>query len=482
MSDPKLFISYCWSNPEHEEWVLRLGTELRENGVNVILDKWDLKEGNDANAFMEKMVSDEEIKKVILVIDELYSEKANKRTGGVGTETQIISAEVYESVDQDKFVAVIATRDHEGNAKLPIFYKSRIYIDLSNEELYGKNFEQLLRWVYDKPLNIKPEIGKKPAFLEEDNQVSLGTSVAFRRLLESIRNNRPHAHGALVEYFNLFSENLEKFRLEASNGVNDFDQKIVDSVEQFIPARNELVEVFGVIAQYDQSTTTAPVIHKFFESLIPYLGRPEGITSCHKWDWDNLKFIVQESFVLCISILLKHERFDVIGHLLNQRYYIENDERYGQSIMASFGVFRNYLESLNHRNKRLELRRLSVHADIMKERCTDSGLSFNHMMQADFVLYLVEAMHGLKEDRRQEWWPETLVFRSFHGGIFEIFLRAESIEYFNRLAPALGVSKKADLESFVEGIKTDSIYIPKWDFERISPVELMNFENLCSRA
>lgn len=170
MSEPKLFISYCWSSPEHEEWVLRLGTELRENGVDVILDKWDLKEGNDANAFMEKMVSDEEIKKVILVIDEQYSDKANARKGGVGTETQIISAEVYESVDQNKFVAVIASRDLNGKAKLPIFYKSRIYIDLSDEELYGKNFEQLLRWIYNKPLNVKPDIGKKPAFLDEDKK------------------------------------------------------------------------------------------------------------------------------------------------------------------------------------------------------------------------------------------------------------------------------------------------------------------------
>jgi len=482
MTEPKLFISYCWSNSEHEEWVLRLGTELRENGVDVILDKWDLKEGNDANAFMEKMVSDEEIKKVILIIDDQYSEKANKRTGGVGTETQIISAEVYESVDQNKFVAVIANRDHEGNAKLPIFYKSRIYIDLSDEELYGKNFEQLLRWVYDKPLNIKPQIGEKPAFLEEENQISLGTSVAFRRLIEAIRNNRPHAHGALVEYFSLFAENLKKFRIEASNGANDFDQKVVDSIEQFFPARNELVEVFGVIAQYDQTATTASVIHKFFESLTPYLGRPEGVSSYSEWDWDNLKFIIQECLVLCVSIFLKHERFDVISHLLNQRYYIENDDRYGRSMMTSFGVFRNYLESLNHRNKRLELRRLSVHADMMKERCTDSGVSFNHIMQADFILYLVEAMHSLKEGRRQEWWPETLVFKSFHGGNFEIFLRAESLEYFNRLAPVFGVSQKAEFESFVEGIKADTIYTPKWDFERISPIELMNFENLCSRA
>jgi hypothetical protein len=450
--------------------------------VDVVLDKWDLKEGNDANAFMEKMVSDEEIKKVILVIDEQYSDRANARKGGVGTETQIISAEVYESVDQNKFVAVIASRDLEGKAKLPVFYKSRIYIDLSDDELYGKNFEQLLRWIYDKPLNIKPEIGKKPAFLDEEEQVSLGTSVAFRRLVEAIRNNRSHAHGALVEYLSLFSENFSRLRLEPSNGANDFDQKIVDSIEQFIPARNELVEVFGVIAQYDQTTTSAPVIHKFFESLVPFLDRPEGVSSYHKWDWDNLKFIIQESFILCVSIFLKHERFDIVAYLLNQRYYIENDARYGRSTMASFGVFRNNLESLNHRNSRLKLQRLSVHADMIKDRCTDSGVSFDTMMQADFVLYLVEALQGIKEDRRQEWWPETLVFKSFHGGTFEVFLRSESIEYFSRLASVLGVSKKADLEPFIEGIKGDSIYVPKWQFERIAPLELMNYENLCTRA
>jgi predicted alpha/beta hydrolase family esterase len=45
MNAPKLFISYSWSNPEHEQWVLDLATQLRESEVDVILDKWDLKEG-----------------------------------------------------------------------------------------------------------------------------------------------------------------------------------------------------------------------------------------------------------------------------------------------------------------------------------------------------------------------------------------------------------------------------------------------------
>jgi TIR domain len=83
MESPKLFISYSWSNPDHEAWVLQLATELRESGVDVILDKWDLKEGHDANAFMEKMVSDPSIQKVALICDKMYAEKTDGRRGGL---------------------------------------------------------------------------------------------------------------------------------------------------------------------------------------------------------------------------------------------------------------------------------------------------------------------------------------------------------------------------------------------------------------
>ena len=107
---PKLFMSYSWTSPSHEEWVLSLATELRETGVDVTLDKWDLKEGHDSQAFMEKMVTDPEIKKVALICDRMYAEKADGRKGGVGTETQIISPEIYAKQDQNKFVAVLPER------------------------------------------------------------------------------------------------------------------------------------------------------------------------------------------------------------------------------------------------------------------------------------------------------------------------------------------------------------------------------------
>lgn len=193
---PKLFVSYSWSSPQREEWVLNLATELRESGIDVILDKWDLKEGNDAHAFMEKMVTDPDVKKVILICDRQYAEKADERTGGVGTEAQIISPKIYAEVDQTKFVAVIPETNEDGKPFLPAYYASRIYIDLSDDDLYTSNFEQLLRWVYDKPLHVKPKLGKEPAFLAGTDPISLGTGTKHRRALDAIRNGKPYAAGA----------------------------------------------------------------------------------------------------------------------------------------------------------------------------------------------------------------------------------------------------------------------------------------------
>jgi len=81
------------------------------------------------------MVADPEIQKVAIICDRVYMERADGRRGGVGTETQIISPEIYEKEDQNKFVAIVAERDENGNKYLPTYYRSRIYIDLSDSDL-----------------------------------------------------------------------------------------------------------------------------------------------------------------------------------------------------------------------------------------------------------------------------------------------------------------------------------------------------------
>ena len=99
---PKAFISYSWTSESHRDMVRGWADRLLVDGVEIVLDQYDLKEGNDKNAFMEKMVTDPSFSHVLVVCDKSYAEKADARKAGVGTESQIISQEVYSKDVQSK--------------------------------------------------------------------------------------------------------------------------------------------------------------------------------------------------------------------------------------------------------------------------------------------------------------------------------------------------------------------------------------------
>jgi len=474
LSNPKLFISYSWSNRDHEQLVLQIATELAESGVDVILDKWDLKEGHDAYAFMEKMVTDPEINKVAIISDRTYVEKADGRSGGVGTETQIISREVYEQQEQDKFVVVVTERDENGKAYLPTYYKSRIYIDLSQPDEYADDFEKLLRWIYNNPLYVKPEVGKKPSFLEENESVSLGTSSALRRSVNAIKNDKSTASGCFDEYLTLFSENLERFRVHGVEG--EIDDAIVSNIESFIPSRNDYIQLLIAVAQYKPIPEFGERIHRFIESLLPYMDRPEHVNSYNHWEFDNYKFIVHEIFLYTLAVFLKYERFELAAPLLFQQYFVGGHSEYGRDTMIGFQNIRQYMKSLDQRNTRLETRRLSLRADLLKERCHGTGLDFRFLMQADFVAFIRADISA--SDDFSRWWPETLLYVGHYGSSFEIFARAKSKKYFNRVKAILGIESPSDLSALLNSYKQGRRNLPRWEYESFSPSDLLGYESL----
>jgi hypothetical protein len=476
VSIPKLFISYSWSDATHEQWVVDLAENLRESGVDVILDKWDLKEGHDAVAFMEKMVTDPEIKKVVIISDKTYAEKADGRSGGVGTETQIISKEVYDNQEQDKFVAVVSQKNDEGTPYLPTYYKSRIYIDLSEPDNHGENFDKLLRWVYNKPLHVKPELGSRPAFLDEKEGISLGTSIAHKRAVAALKENRPNASGALEEYLSLFSENLDRFRIQSSDFDGEFDDAIVESIEQFLPYRNEIIQLFFTISHYAPSDENILKLHRFFESLIPYMNRPNHIRQYSDVDFDNFKFIVHELFLYVIAILLKSEQFEQANIFLTQQYYMAGNAEYGKDVMVRFDIFGEHVKSLEIRNNRLKLNRSSVRADLIEQRSKGSGLEFRHLMQADFTIFMRAEIDTSSPS--VGWWPETLVYIGYTQSAFEIYARSESRQYFNRVKCILGIDSPLEINDLLERYESGHSRLPRWQSLSLNPKMLMGYDKL----
>lgn len=190
ISQPKVFISYSWSTPQHEQWVLSLAERLSIDGIVVVIDKWDLKEGQDKHAFMEQMVNNAEIKKVLVICDRLYQEKADNRKGGVGTETQLISKEVYEKTAQEKFIPIVREHTEDNKPCIPYYMASRIYIDLSTDERFEENYQKLVRNLYDKPLLKKPSLGTPPSYITAEEQIILKTSHKVVEIKNALLNDR----------------------------------------------------------------------------------------------------------------------------------------------------------------------------------------------------------------------------------------------------------------------------------------------------
>jgi TIR domain len=476
VSGPRVFISYSWSSAEHEQWVLDLATQLRDNGVDAILDKWDLKKGHDANVFMEQMVTDPTVQKVIIVSDSVYAEKADGRRGGVGTETQILSPQIYAKAKQDKFVVVIPEVDADGKPFLPAYYRSRIFIDLSSEEIYPQNFEELVRWIFDKPIHPKPQIGKPPAYLEETS-VLLPTRSRASRTIDLLQKGSQQSEASLREYFETLAEHFEALRLDGKT--DPFDQAVIDSVEAFLPYRDEFVRVITTLARTTPAEGDITLIKRFFESVLPYCYPPSNMGSYSVHWFDNYKFIIHELFLYTVAVLLRYERYDAIDQLVTGGFYVGGIQIYSHQPIQDTPIFCSSLTSLEMRKQRLSLNGMSLQADLLKDRAKIAGVSFDELMQADFFLFMRDAADSFKRDQHNRWTPDTLIYASRRNTPFEIFARARSKRYFDKIKRALGVEDKPELVSVGQAFGT-TLYIPRWNYFSLPAGELMGFDQLAT--
>ncbi len=169
MNPPKVFVSYSRERSEHETWVLELASSLRRNGVDCVLDQWDLKPGHDITLFMESQIRDSDV--VILVCTPTYAEKSNIPSGGVGYEKNIISAEMLQSPDlRRKFVPVLRMGDF--NTALPKYLGSKFAIDFRSSRDQTEALNDLLRTIHEVPPPSKPPVGPNPFPKQSLGQVS----------------------------------------------------------------------------------------------------------------------------------------------------------------------------------------------------------------------------------------------------------------------------------------------------------------------
>jgi len=104
---PRIFISYTKTAPEHVAWVQSLAEYLLANGVEARLDIWDLSPGMDVAQWMSNELDLAD--RVLLICNEEYARRADRRHGGVGWEIRLVQGDLLFSQSQnpDKYIPIV---------------------------------------------------------------------------------------------------------------------------------------------------------------------------------------------------------------------------------------------------------------------------------------------------------------------------------------------------------------------------------------
>lgn len=472
--EPKVFISYSWSNQSHKDIVKDWADRLISDGIEIVLDIYDLKEGNDKYAFMEQMVKDSSVTHVLVICDKEYAKKANLRTKGVGIESQIISQEVYEKVEQSKFIPIVCEFNKEGLPFLPTFLKSRIWIDFSSLETVNKNWEHLVRLLYGKPLYEKPKLGKAPVFITSD--ISIPTSEAsskFSTLKQAILQDKKGINLYRRAFIDSCIDYADKLRVRERPTVDSLGEKVFDDTNKLKDIRDHLVNWILLERELLTEDEFSEILIEVLERLRKLKSCPADVTSWNETWNEAHSLFVYETFLYIIAALLKTQSYKVLHEVYTTHYLLPLSERLGNLKFEEFDAFYSESKTLQSVLSTKGNLLYSPAGELLKLHADREVLPFSEIMQADLLTTLMSIITPYTN-----WYPQTLYYLT-NKTDFPFFIRTAQNKYFAKLSIITGIT---DINEFREKVKEcdKESNVSNWKvfFRRGSFYSHINFENM----
>ena len=406
---PKIFISYSWSS---DALVLELAQRLVSHGIDVVLDKWELKEGQDKYAFMERCVNDPGITKVLIICDKTYARKANDRTGGVGDETVIISSEIYGNMKQERFIPIIAEKDEDGKPYVPTYIKTRIYIDLSNPDTYEAEYEKLLRNIYEKPQFVKTKLGKRPEWLDEEKT----DFFPLRDLIRQIRgSNTDNKRKNCISRFQ--TTYIEVMKTYFERGAKP--ERIYEIFLNTKPVRDIFLDFVETIAETE--TDYAEILAEGFEAMYNKLtcikSFEPNANSASDDDLDVFKNHIWELFICVIAFMRHIKDYTAINIMLTYTYFLETSIFGGDIKQNNYTAFRHHSRVIEDYYKpKTEMKnKYTLMGDVLcNQREKLPIYTGEAIAEADLFLYQVCNAYDLAENEQSwhgtYWFPTCYVY------------------------------------------------------------------------
>lgn len=327
--------------------------------------------------FMEQMVSDPNIEHVLIICDSEYAKKANDRSGGVGTETEIITPEVYGNANQKKFIPVLAEMGEKFADNLPVYLKGRNTIDMSSEDVYEDGYEQLLRVISNQPEFAKPKLGGSiPDF--NDNHEQFKTHMLIGQLKDAIKKNNVSRIKMVMENFKIaMIAGFDSMLFLEGELVTPYEEQIYQRICDMRPLRDDYISFLNQLAIGNEVVSDiSDYLFEIMEETWKYNDFMVSGRSYLSIQFDHFRFINYELFLYTILILIEKGLYDEAHFLLTTKFFINN--RYGEGEYTFSCVYTSVDSLDNDRKRKLGLRNYSMVAKEIMSRADIAGINYEH--------------------------------------------------------------------------------------------------------
>jgi len=412
INKPKVFISYAWGDDMYQEKIRSFATFLMDSGIDVVLDQWCLNEGNDTYKFMEQSVTDQSITNVLILLDENYTKKANDRKGGVGTETQIITPELYNKANQTKFIPIIFEKK-DNQIYCPAYLKSLLYVDLSDDSTYENNLKYLVRLLYGIKTYKKPELGFTPDWVENENTPTIDNFLNLNFLKSNISVNEK------INKINELLNNVSKKFIEHNITIKQTTNGELIKEDYFKAYKDLSIyknEAYKIINASSYLENIKEIVAEFLENIFNGIPTNDSYT--------EIKFIViHEMFLHILGHFYKIKSFDTIGYLLSKTYFIKRYNIHESSFSMFYCTeFQNLDNSINYVNKTNKLTAIGDYwiSNLNADFCDKESLIF-----VDLLLNIF-SQTKIINNINVFWFPWLYIYDLYHNSITSFAFKLKS--------------------------------------------------------
>ena len=310
-----------------------------------------------------------------------------------------------------------------------------IYIQCTGAGRFINEFIKLSEKIND----IVPSIGAGPTIIDLENAIKNTKSVS----------------PLYLDYLNIIYKELEKIKPDFSK-FTEIDDAILLQINEGAQSTSKFIES-ALLASKNKNIDASKALYEYFGNIFKLCNIPEGFPrSYHESHFDGYRFLIYEMFISFIAALIKYDNWEIIGDVLSNDIFIEQKE----SKYISYIQLNTFISSLDvSRNSRLHLERISVMADLLKERFTNGNLSqlisHNKFLEADYFLFMRSICDREKTEdpliyRPSIWRPRSCVYLKW---LPSYIVKAESKKYLGKLIKAVRPEKRED---FIEEFKNNN--------------------------